>query len=169
MLISNEYRSLNERMHDSKPHYGLGGARWADDVATLARGIAARTILDYGSGKSSLSKALMHAFEVYDYDPAIPANARRPSPADLVVCTDVLEHVEPECLIDVLGDMAELAEKAVFLVVATCEAAKHLPDGRNAHLMVASSAWWVERLMRWWRMDRFRDLGNGFVFIGKAL
>lgn len=169
MLISPEYRALNETMHERKPHYGLGGARWADDVTMLARSIEAKTILDYGSGKSTLSKALMDAFECYDYDPAIPANARRPDPADLVVSTDVLEHIEPECLVAVLDDIRALARKAVFLVVHTDQAAKHLPDGRNAHLIIKPSEWWVPQLISRWRMDRFRDVGNGFVFIGKAL
>lgn len=169
MLITPGYRSLNAMMHVNKPHYGLGGDRWADDVAMLARGIEAKTILDYGSGKSSLSKALMDAFEVYDYDPAIPANARRPQPADIVTCTDVLEHIEPECIGDVLDDLMFLSQLAVFLVVATDVAAKHLPDGRNAHLIVQPSGWWIPQLVARWQMDRFRDVGNGFVFIGKAL
>ena len=36
----------------------------------------------------------------------------------------MLEHIEPECLDDVLDDMHGLSKKSVFLTIATAEALK---------------------------------------------
>jgi hypothetical protein len=67
-------------------------------------------------------------------------------PADVVVCNDVLEHVEPEHLDEVLKHMASLAKKAIVLTVATVPAVKTLADGRNAHLIVENARWWYTKL-----------------------
>lgn len=157
-------------MHARKPHYGTGGARWADDVVTLARSVGAHSILDYGAGKGSLKVALDEAggFEVYEYDPAIPGKEAKPLRADVVVCGDVLEHIEPECLYSVLDDIRNLARKAVFLVVSTHIAAKHLPDGRNAHLIVEPAAWWLRKIIDRWDVSVFREGDVGFICVGKA-
>jgi hypothetical protein len=64
----------------------------------------------------------------------------------MVVCTDVLEHIEPEHLDAVLRHVCSLAKKAVFLQIATRPAKKCLPDGRNAHLTVQSAEWWLAKI-----------------------
>ena len=43
-------------------------------------------------------------FEIKEYDPAIPGKDSLPEPADIVVCSDVLEHIEPNYLLNVLVD-----------------------------------------------------------------
>jgi S-adenosylmethionine:diacylglycerol 3-amino-3-carboxypropyl transferase len=65
-----------------------------------------------------------------------------PEPHDIVVCTDVLEHIEPDCLDDVLADIRRCTKKAALLVVATRPAMKTLSDGRNAHLIQEDFKWW---------------------------
>ena len=64
-----------------------------------------------------LSNALT-GFDVRNYDPCIPEYATPPSPAELVVCTDVLEHIEPDKLDAVLNDIIRLSSKGAFLVAA---------------------------------------------------
>lgn len=64
----------------------------------------------------------------------------------MVACCDVLEHVEPDLLTNVLIDIREYADKAVYLVISTRLAAKVLADGRNAHLIVKPLDWWQEVL-----------------------
>jgi hypothetical protein len=73
--------------------------------------------------------------------------AALPGFADLVVCTDVLEHVEPELLDTVLRHLRSLARKAVFVVIATRPSNKTLSDGRNAHLIVETAEWWIAHLI----------------------
>ncbi len=109
-------------------------------------------MLDYGAGRGSLAEALRLLvpadIRISEYDPAVPRIQDMPVFADLVVTTDVLEHVEPERLGAVLAHLRLLARKAIFAVIATRPSNKVLSDGRNAHLILEQDAWWVERLLK---------------------
>jgi len=61
-------------------------------------------------------------------------------------CTDVLEHVEPECLEAVLLDISRCTLKVCYTVINTGPAIKVLADGRNAHLIQQPLEWWKEQL-----------------------
>jgi len=110
----------------------------------IAQLLNTRDILDYGCGQRTLEQAL--GFPIRNYDPAIPGLDTPPEPADLVVCTDVLEHIEPECLDDVLDDLRRVTRKVGFFVIANRPAKKILPDGRNAHLIQEGIDWWRPRI-----------------------
>lgn len=168
-VISPTYRELNSQLHQSRPDYGAGisSRRWYATIAELAKKVGAQSILDYGCGKGSLGKALAHLV-VKNYDPAIPGLDKPPTAADLLVSTDVLEHIEPDCLDDVLDDMKRCGLKAVFLTIATRKAAKTLADGRNAHLIVQSPEWWLPKLMARWDMRNFAAQDGEFMFFGVA-
>ena len=140
-LISEEYRRLNIELH-STGKFGMHGSRWADRVTAIAQVIGAATLLDYGCGQGSLAAAL--ALPITEYDPAIEGKDARPKPADLVICTDVLEHIEPEFLNNVVDDLHDLSTKALFAVISTRLAKKILADGRNAHLIVEPPSFWRE-------------------------
>lgn len=171
MLISSSYCDLNTALHESDPEYGTSGHKWAREVHDLAMKARAATVLDYGCGRATLGAALQEfspSYDVLEYDPALADKAQKPLRADVVVCGDVLEHVEPECLYSVLDDIKSTARAAVFMVVATRPARKTLADGRNTHLIVEASSWWVPKLINRWRMMAFQDMGGEFVFIGRA-
>ena len=183
MLITETYRQLNVEMHaDTERMYGVGGHNWGQQVFDLARQCGATSILDYGCGKGTLKDALDSVvvppeernvdgtafFVVDEYDPAIPGKQTKPIHADLVVCCDVLEHVEPECLYSVLDDIRNISRIAVLLVVATRPAKKVLSDGRNAHLINEAPEWWLPKLISRWKPQHFLDLGGKFVMIGKT-
>lgn len=147
--ISPAYLDQQRALHAAPRGYGGKGSKWAAAVAALARAYQATSVLDYGCGQGSLGIALRAAplgLEVRDYDPAIPGKDGPPEPADLVVCTDVLEHIEPDRLDVVLTDLRRMARRVVFAVIATRPSNKTLPDGRNAHLILEDAAWWVTRL-----------------------
>jgi 2-polyprenyl-3-methyl-5-hydroxy-6-metoxy-1,4-benzoquinol methylase len=148
-LISPDYLDTQAALHADPQGYGTKGSRWAATVLDVALRYDCGSVLDYGCGGGALARVLAGgSISVREYDPAIPGKDGHPSFADLVVCTDVLEHVEPEKLDTVLAHLRKLARKAVFLVVSTRPALRTLPDGRNAHLIVESPAWWAERVQR---------------------
>jgi 2-polyprenyl-3-methyl-5-hydroxy-6-metoxy-1,4-benzoquinol methylase len=149
-LISAQYRRLNRELH-AIHSYGAQGGNRAEAVLELAARYEAQSILDYGCGKGGLGRAL--GFPIAEYDPAVPEHATEPSAADLVVCSDVLEHVEPECLDAVLDNLQQLTRKVGYFVIATRPAKKHLPDGRNAHLIVQDSDWWLGQLEKRWTVQ----------------
>jgi len=149
-LISAEYRQQNVQLHADPRGFGGDGKKHAQAVYDYARLLKARAVLDYGCGEGTLKvelKRLGWARSVQEYDPAMRGKDHLPKPADLVVCTDVLEHVEPERLDTVLRHLRLLTSKGAYLVIATRPANKVLPDGRNAHLIQQPPDWWLERLV----------------------
>lgn len=142
--ISENYCTLNKQLHADNPLYGKSGGRHAPFVMQIAEQLQNIDILDYGCGKSKLAHNL--PFKIKQYDPAIAKYSEQPQPANIVVCTDVLEHIEPPCLEDVLRHLQSLIKVFGYFTIATRSAKKTLADGRNAHLIVESKDWWLKKL-----------------------
>lgn len=152
-LISPKYLEMQRILHAAPRGYGGRGDKWAGIVLQVALSYQATSILDYGAGEGSLARALKammpaELLQIQEYDPAIPAIAQLPEPADLVVCTDVIEHIEKEHLVAVLEHIRSLTRKALFLVVSTKKTNKVLADGRNAHLIIKPDFWWKRRMQK---------------------
>jgi uncharacterized Rossmann fold enzyme len=164
-LISEEYRALNAQLHRDNLAYGVGGAKHAPTVLRLAESIGARSVLDYGCGKSQLAKAIPYG--INEYDPAVPGKDESPKPADLVCCTDVLEHVEPEKIEHVLRDLRRVTLKVGFFTIHTGPAQKVLADGRNAHVLQRDKAWWAKMLGHYFQVGSILEKGPElYVVVG---
>jgi hypothetical protein len=161
-VISPEYKALNEQMHREREGYGVQGRYHVTQVRLLAR-LVSHDVLDYGCGKRLLEAGL--GFPTRNYDPGIPGLDARPDPADVVVCLDVLEHIEPELLDEVLADLARVTRRAGYFTVSVTPATKTLPDGRNAHLIVQPREWWEERLSRLFRIRLRADSEEHALFV----
>lgn len=168
-LITEDYRSQNRQLHESRKDFGVMALAYASRVRDCAKASGAKTILDYGCGKGFLKQELGKDYEVSEYDPAIPGKDKLPDPADLVVAIDVMEHIEPDCLEDVLKHIAGLSNKATLMTVAMVPAKKTLPDGRNAHLIVETVDWWVPRLMAHFSPRLLYTQPHMFLFYGEPL
>ena len=166
-MLTPAYIELNRTLHAEMPEYGTSGQNYAPIVAAVANHIKSRDVLDYGAGKCTLQAAL--GWDLQNYDPCVAGIDARPSAADLVVSTDVLEHVEPEHLDAVLNDIAGLTKRLAILAVDTGPAVKFLADGRNAHLIQQPMEWWRPQLEQRFRLIRLWDTGAGFLFIGQSL
>ena len=141
LRISAEHAARYQAYYAEHPTVSLP-SRWLDRVEDLAIRHQARSVLDYGSGPSrGLSRFMTRP--VLDYDPGVPGLDSPPERADLVVCIHTLEHVEAECLDDVLWHLVSLARRALFVVVS-CEpsSSKVLPDGTPWHTFVRDAKWW---------------------------
>ena len=165
--ISEAYKKLQQDLHRN-PGYGIASLKFAPIVAELMRQIGGRSISDYGAGKKNLLKGLARegvtGFDYYPYDPAFPEYGE-PRSADLVCCIDVLEHVEPELLDNVIDELAGITKKAGFFSVHMGPATKILADGRNAHLIQKPSAWWLKRLVERFEivhLETHQVMGRGF-------
>lgn len=142
MRITDAYLKLNEELHSRAAHYGSGGHRWSGQVNSLIGKYKAKTVLDYGCGKGTIAKSL-RGVTVYQYDPAIKEHASEPKPADVVVCTDVLEHIEPELLDNVLKHILGLTKKVAFFNISTrLDGEKLLSDGTNPHRIIWPGPQW---------------------------
>ena len=157
-LITPEFRELNAKLHRENLAYGVGGNQEAEMVLKLmAQCPTLKSVLDYGCGKGYLGKTL--AFPIWEYDPAIPNKDESPRPADLVVCADVLEHIEPEKLQVVLDDLRRCVKQVGYFVIHTGPAQKHYADGRNTHLIQKDAAWWEAKLSKFFQVGKVRSVG----------
>lgn len=154
-LLSDEYREQLRLMREAEPNWGNGGAHHVPLIVKEINSRHPRTVLDYGCGRGNILTKLRTsaAFttrrpEFRGYDPGIPEYSGLPEPADAVVSTDVLEHIEPSCLPAVLAHIRELTGSWAYLNIHTGPAKAILPDGRNAHLIQQPAAWWHEHLTR---------------------
>lgn len=161
-LWTPQYKHLNEHMHLISPEYGTSGKRYAQKIQVAYLMFGCTSLLDYGCGKTTLANSLPQ-FKITNYDPCIPRWSARPGPHDLVACTDVMEHIEPEFIDGVLDDIRSLAKKVAFFSISTRLAAKTLPDGRNTHISIHPYTWWFEKLASRWRVGTMHNAGNGDV------
>lgn len=162
MLITPEYRDLNLTLHRDRPDYGSHGHRHAEGIRNICLSWGITSLLDYGCGKGTLIEALRVPW-ARGYDPCMPGLDGEPQPADMVVCTDVLEHVEPDCVESVFDHLRSLSKRLLFVGIATRPAAKTLPDGRNTHLTVQPAAWWLWRLLARWEPLTIQSNGKELI------
>lgn len=156
-LATPEYRKLLRHAH-ATTGWGRGGGSWAEQVAQLARKLECADVLDYGCGGGMLKPALAKlGVKCLEYDPGVVGKDIPPKLADLVVSTDVFEHIETPLVPNVLKHTFALARKGAFFVIAKQPAKKILADGRNAHLTCQPTEWWIERLVEaGWQRDRIK-------------
>ena len=107
-----------------------------------------KTIIDYGCGKGLLKTLVEKDFDVTycNYDPYIPEYSQIPMQKfDLLINTDVLEHIPEECVDGVIEQMAGLCSYAYFNI--SCRKARQLlPNGENAHCTIYPPRWWKHKL-----------------------
>lgn len=120
--------------------------------------ITENCIVTHNCGKGFLAKEL--PFPIYEYDPAISGKDEIPRPADIVFCTDVLEHIEPEKLDLVLDDLRRVTKQVGYFVIHLGEAVKKYADGRNAHLIIQPPEWWKEKLSAFFTVGQFVVKGH---------
>ncbi len=162
--ISEEYLRLQRTLHEN-PNYGVASIGFAPVVKQLIEQLGARSVADYGAGKCNLKRALdglgASGFEYLPYDPAFPEYGP-PKPADLVCCIDVLEHIEPDYLDNVMLGLAGIVHKHGFFTIHCGPAAKQLPDGRNAHIIQQPASWWLPILCRHFEVIHLQRAPGGF-------
>ena len=107
-------------------------------------------------------------WNIRGYDPCIPGLDSIPEPADFVVCTDCLEHIEPDYLDNVLDDLNRVTKKIGFFAIATGPAVKILDDGRNAHLIQEGMDWWKSRLETRFKIKHAENHRRGIAFLVEA-
>jgi hypothetical protein len=165
-LISEEYRRMQTELHRN-PGYGVASVGYAPLVAQVMQQVGARELLDYGAGKGRLGQALQQYIEgpltIHHYDPAIPEWSAPPAPCPCVACIDVLEHIEPHLLDNVLDDLRRVTARVGVFTVHTGAAMKVLPDGRNAHLTQQPPEWWLPKLMQRFELVHYGRAPEGFL------
>ena len=168
-LISEGYKKLNAKLNEKyadKPKARL--IELSRRITELATKYKASSVLDYGCCKSATLSKLLGPM-VRNYDPSIPKFSKAPEPADIVVCSHVLEHVEPENLDAVLNHLEALTLKLVILIVPNYKARILLEDGTNPHKTAEDWPWWKPRIEQRFEKIRVERNPRSFTFIGKPI
>ena len=83
----------------------------------------------------------------------------------MVCCIDVLEHIEPDLLDNVLDHLCSLTEIVAFLTIHTGPAAKFLPDGRNAHINQQPMSYWLPKIWSRWDVQTVQVTGEHAFYV----
>lgn len=169
VLITEQYRRMQSELHRN-PNYGVASLEYAPVVAQVMEATGITELLDYGAGKGRLGARLEELYEnpltIHHYDPAIPEWSAPPAPCRLVACIDVLEHIEPDLLNNVLDDLKRVTAGVGVFSVHTGPAVKTLLDGRNAHLIQQPASWWLPRFLERFELVTFnRNSNKGFYVV----
>ena len=164
-LITEDYRRMQQELHKN-PAYGVASIEYAPMVAQVIEFVGANELLDYGAGKGrlglTLKQHIRRPLKIHHYDPAIPEWSAPPQPCEFVACIDVLEHIEPVLLDNVLDDLQRVVARFGVFTVHTGAAVKFLPDGRNAHLIQQPPAWWLPQFLTRFELVSFNRMPMGF-------
>jgi len=153
------YESLTEatKFHASNQDNWIGEAlaEYKHQIFNLINENNIKTILDYGCGKAKFHSILFNnrkvpgspmGINITPYDPAVTQFSNKPTGLyDLVLCIDVMEHVQEDKVDEVLKDIFSYSNK-VFLTITCYPAMQVLPNGKNAHYTIKEPDWWKEKL-----------------------
>lgn len=160
-LISEDYLKMQQQLHEN-PNYGTASVHYAPLIADIINSVGADELLDYGAGKGRLGTTLKEHMKrplvIHHYDPAIPKWSSPAKPCKFVACIDVLEHIEPDLIDNVLDDLARVTIGVGVFTVQTGQAMKVLPDGRNAHLIQKPPSWWLPKIIERFELITYNRL-----------
>ena len=143
-------------MAGTENFHGLSVLQHADSIGKMVRLVRAKTLLDFGCGRGDAYRSPHHVWKQWDlpfsgvtlYDPAFNRNDQLPAADkkfDVVVCSDVLEHI-PEAEVDEFIDrLIGYARHALWASVCCRKAKKKFPDGTNLHVTVKPYDWWHDK------------------------
>jgi hypothetical protein len=152
-------------LHEDDPDYGTSSVEYIEEISLFIEYFKPKSVLDYGCGKGLLTKSLALRFpeiDFYGYDPAIPGKDVLPiQKADLVINTDVLEHIPEDALPDVIKNISLISEN-VFFGLHHALARQILPNGQNAHCTVKPPIWYYRLLSKSFSSVLLLDWRNDF-------
>ena len=173
MQPSQEYYDLIDSykvLHEEEGKFkGISLAPLVPTLIHVTKENNCKTLLDYGCGKAipydkercrevDLRNPIQElcSLESFDlYDPAYEKYAELPDKKyDIVVCTDVLEHIAEQDIDYVLTQILSRSNKVVFLNISCRPAVKHFKEGKfkgkNVHISVFDPSWWGHKIGNIW-------------------
>ena len=139
------YIEQHRRMHSvTKRFRGHSLIEHIPAIEQLIREHGCGTMLDYGCGKAA---HWPRHWQITGYDPAYePYSAKPQGSYDMVICTDVMEHIPESATESTLAEIFDYSTKWVYLAICTRDSNKRLPDGSSVHVNIKPESWWREQL-----------------------
>ena len=139
-----QYKLLNDK---NKLYYesNLSIFNMVNEISLFIDYLKPKNILDYGCGNGVLLKLLKHKYtkiNIDGYDPAIKEFSVIPnSHYDMIINTDVLEHIPKSDIADVVNHIKSLSNN-IFFCLHHGKAYTILPNGENAHITIEPKEWY---------------------------
>ena len=147
-----DYIKQYELLYKIKKNYGKTSIKLYDMLEKIINDLNILSVLDYGCGKSKLLDLIKKnkKIKVYKYDPAIKKYSKlTKNKVNLVICTDVLQHVPLYDLDRVLKEIKSKGIYILFYIKCTNHKTK-LPNKTYANCTVYDKKWWLEKLSNYY-------------------
>ena len=164
--LSEEYRQVLKDTHaaaGTQKWGNTGHSKFFPNIIDLMQKTNNTEMLDYGAGWGGVKARVAEVkpeWKVYEFEPARDDVCHPAEPRNFVVCTDVFEHVEPECLEDFFLDLQRVVNDWGYFTVCMTPALRVLSDGRNAHLIQKPFIWWAEQVGKYFDIRQARHLSR---------
>lgn len=147
-----DYIKQYELLYKIKKNYGKTSIKLYDMLKKIINDLNISSVLDYGCGKSKLLDLIKKnsKIKIFKYDPAIKKYSKlTKNKTDLVICTDVLQHVPLYDLDRVLKEIKSKGIYILFYIKCTNHKTK-LPNKTYANCTVYDKKWWLEKLSNYY-------------------
>ena len=136
---------------------GYSLSKWIIIIKQIIEINNCNSLLDFGCGKGFLYKnkfklkgaEFNNLFDfwkiknIFLYDPGVDEYSEYPKKKyDGVICTDVVEHIPEDDVLNFIDELFKLSNKFIFIVIATIPASKYFEDGNNIHLSLKNENKW---------------------------
>ena len=152
--MSEEYIKQYEILHKQDKSYGASHEDYLEEVSLFIEYLQPKNVLDYGCGKGVMLNNLIKKYpkiNFYGYDPAIPKYKEIPSQKiDMIINTDVLEHIPEEYLPEVMKEISSLCSNC-FFALHHALAYTILPNGQNAHCTIKPPFWYQNMMTQYFK------------------
>jgi 2-polyprenyl-3-methyl-5-hydroxy-6-metoxy-1,4-benzoquinol methylase len=133
--------------------YGVGGRNHFNLINSIAQDFGIKSIFDFGCGRGTLLEELNKTdkYKLSGYDPTssnnqLFSNTINDEPVDMIVSTDVLEHLYEFELNNCFKIFKIKTPILMFHRICGRVASNILPNNTNAHKTVKSYEWWQDVL-----------------------
>lgn len=162
-MISQAYQDKITKYHKTRLWGGAVEGK-AFDIECTAKNNNCKSILDFGCGFGLLKQKIGHKFDVTEYDAGIEGKNKLPvGKFDMVVCCDVMEHVEPEFVDQTIDWIYYYSTKIIYVSICCAPSLETFDDGSNLHLTVKPPSFWLEHFERRGARLAYNGTDRGFL------
>lgn len=145
-----------KQLHKQDAEFGTSSPLYYREVCLAIDFLKPKSVLDYGCGKGLLLEQLKKKYPeifFYGYDPGVEGKDTLPvKTADLVINTDVLEHIPENEIEDAVRQISKISSNVFFGLHHALAGAK-LPNGENAHCTVRPTFWYFNLFDRYFKIQ----------------
>ncbi len=179
--VIKKYKVFHENGIKNQPGFstflGYSLTKWILKIQEIIKTNNCNSLLDFGCGKAFLYKNkfkigdkeftnlsdFWNLKNIYLYDPGLEEYSDYPKGKyDGIICTDVVEHIPEDDVLNFIDELFKLSNKFIFVVIATMPASKYFDDGKNIHLALKDQEEWKKIFLEF--KKKYPDINQYIYF-----